>query len=361
MKFPNVKLRPNKKQLKQVDKWLKFTPIALALVGSAALIVLAWPVPVRQVTGADNLPGPLRKNFNQAVQSVHNLEKRQREIHMQVVTESNLSAQLSGIELDAASGDFTAATADIAALNKSLVDWNYELSGRRFAGSDGTGSATGAGVYLPILVYHYPPPNFEAQLTHLEQAGYATIDLDQADAGLHGGPLPAKPVVITFDDGFAVQMSAYQALLRHHMKATFYIFDGGEASNWCIGAGRRYNDPLQPAKGCGDAYLNWDQVRMIDRSGLMTIGGHTVNHRNLANLPVDQQRFEIITGKQQLEAQLGHPIRHFAYPYGAFNAESIQLVQEAGYITATTTEGGSVQVPGSDYTLRRMRDALTLK
>ena len=44
------------------------------------------------------------------------------------------------------------------------------------------------------------------------------------------------------------------------MKATFYIINGGPISNWCIGANR--HDGLQ----CGDAYLNWDQIRQLDRS-----------------------------------------------------------------------------------------------
>jgi peptidoglycan/xylan/chitin deacetylase (PgdA/CDA1 family) len=367
MKFRNIlpRLSLKKAQRKRVKRWLRFSPVALALVVSALLLVVAWPKPAVNVVTAASMPTDLRKDYGKVMQSVRALEKRQQDQHNQIVTETDLNGRLSVIQLDAASGHFQAAKSDIDALRKALDGWNFELSGNGYGevAAQQQPAATPsrpAGTYLPILLYHYPPPNFDQQLAHLQQAGYTTIDLDQALSGLRGGPLPAKPVVITFDDGFSAQMSAYNDLLRRNMKATFYIIDGGEASRWCLGAGRRYNDPLQPPSGCGDAYLTWDQVRTMDRSGLITIAGHTINHRNLASLSAADQRFEIETGKQQLEAELGHSIRHFAYPYGTYNALSIQLVREAGYVTAVTTEAGAYQLPGSDLTLRRVRDAMTL-
>jgi peptidoglycan/xylan/chitin deacetylase (PgdA/CDA1 family) len=216
------------------------------------------------------------------------------------------------------------------------------------------------GVTVPILMYHDTPANFEEQLVYLEQHGYSVIDMDTAIRGMQGKALPAKPVVLTFDDGYANQMEAFGILKRHNVRATFYIIAGGEASAWCLGASRRYGDPVQPPGGCGDAYLNWDQVRELDRSGLVTIGGHTVNHRDLAVLSEADQKFEIAVGKEMLEAELGHKIRHFAYPYGSYNAESLRIVREVGYVTAVTTESGDYQPGGAALTLHRMRDALVL-
>ncbi len=214
---------------------------------------------------------------------------------------------------------------------------------------------------VPIVMYHTTPANFDAQLIHLERRGYTTVDFGQVTAALGGGAaLPDKPVVITFDDGFEDQMRAFEMLQRHHMKATFYIINGGEASQWCIGAGRRYGDPAQPAEGCGDDYLTWDQVRQLDRSGLVTIGGHTLDHTNLPALPPDQQRLEITASKLDIEAQIGHSIHDFAYPYGSFDAVTMALVQEAGYTTAVTTTAGIYQSLSSLYTLPRIRDAMTL-
>lgn len=338
----------------RLHQWTGFGFLAAALLGSAVAILVSWPQPSISAADTAAYPPNLRQDYSSTVKALHDFEQRQRNMGIRVVSVSDLNRQLSAIQLDATAGQYHAAGQDLASLKQSLANWNLELGG-------GAGQSPHPnGLYLPILLYHYPPPNFEEQLVHLEQAGYTTIDLKQALAGLHGGPLPAKPVVITFDDGFAAQDSAVTALIRHKMKATFYIINGGEASQWCIGAGRRYGDPLQPPGGCGDAYMSWDQVRALDRTGLITIGGHTINHPNLPSLPIERQRQEIAGGKAMLETQLGHSIRDFAYPYGAYNDETIALAKEAGYLTATTVMPGEVQPPGSEYSLRRVRDAMLL-
>jgi peptidoglycan/xylan/chitin deacetylase (PgdA/CDA1 family) len=149
-------------------------------------------------------------------------------------------------------------------------------------------------------------------------------------------------------------------LERYHQKATFFIIDGGPESNWCIGAGRQYHLASQPPNGCGDAYLTWDQVRTIDQSGLVTIGAHTINHRNLPDLNESQQWYEIEQGKQILEDQLGHRVADFAYPYGGFNSTSLTLVQRAGFRSAVTTLPGMYQAQGGQYTLHRDRSAYNL-
>jgi peptidoglycan/xylan/chitin deacetylase (PgdA/CDA1 family) len=349
MKLPGLSI--DRAQLK---RWLPFGVVAVALIGSAVGVLLAWPRPSVSVAENPTYPVELRKQYAQVVQAVHSLEKRQNTLGVQIVSSADLGRQLSVIQLDANSRQFRDALGDIQSLRQIMSNVNLELNG----GNPAQGGA--GGVQLPILLYHYPPPNFEDQLVHLELAGYTVVDLDQALAGMHGGPLPAKPVVITFDDGFAAQTGAVDTLLRHHMKATFYIISSGPSSAWCIGAGRRYGDPLQPPGGCGDAYLNWDEVRALDKTGLITIGGHTINHRNLTGLTVEEQRYEINTGKINIEKELGHPIRHFAYPYGAYTAESIVLAQEAGYVTAVTVQPGLFQPAGSDFTLYRERDAMTL-
>jgi peptidoglycan/xylan/chitin deacetylase (PgdA/CDA1 family) len=106
--------------------------------------------------------------------------------------------------------------------------------------------------------------------------------------------------------------------------------------------------------------MSWDQIRELDRSGLITIGGHTVNHRNLTELSDDDQEYEIAEGKAQLERQLGHKVRHFAYPYGAHDEESAKQVRLAGYVSAVTVEAGTHHGPGTEYTLQRVRNAWAL-
>jgi peptidoglycan/xylan/chitin deacetylase (PgdA/CDA1 family) len=316
----------------------------------------SWPQP--QISLADTvvLPTDLRTSYAGVVHKVRVFEDRQVRMHSQIVAHTQLADMLSEVQLDSANADFPAAKHDVEVLSQAIDNWNLELSGGTvLAAEDEVGN-----FFLPILLYHYTPTNFDEQLTYLEQHGYTVIDMSEAVAGLHGGPLPPKPVVITFDDGFADQMNAFEILRRHNMKATFYIINGGEASRWCIGAGRRYGDPLQPPGGCGDAYLSWDQVRELDRSGLITIGGHTLDHENLAGLSEDEQRQEIFDSKAGIEQQLGHPIHDFAYPYGAYDYTSVELVREAGYDTAVSTLPGQFQALDFQYTLRRERDALAL-
>lgn len=348
----------------QLTRWVPFSAVATALFASAIAVVLLWPQPSVSLAIDSTLPPKIQAEYGHVVKLLHEFESRQNDLHAEVVSKGEIERQLSVISLDAQSGHFAAARNDIRSLKQAVTDWNLELGSRpktaaTLASAPKSAAAIG-GVHLPILLYHYPPPDFEAQLVHLEQAGYTVIGLDQALAGLRGEALPAKPVVITFDDGFSAQMSAFEALKRHNMKATFYIIYGGEASRWCLGAGRRYGDPLQPPGGCGDGYLNWDQVKMLDSSGLITIAGHTINHRNLASLSETDQRFEIIAGKEMLEGELGHSVRHFAYPYGQFNATTIKIVQEAGYLTAVTTLPGVDQPAGSAFALRRVRNAFQL-
>lgn len=210
------------------------------------------------------------------------------------------------------------------------------------------------GVNVPILMYHRTPGDFEKQISHLVSHGYTAIGFGELVAAIKNkAALPAKPVVITLDDGYADQMNEVNILRKYNMKATLYVINGSEASKWCIGANAK------GLQGC-EAYLNWDQIRELDRGGLITIGSHTNNHANLASLNADQQRAEIIGGKQQLEAQLGHTVYDFAYPYGAFNSLSVQIAQQAGFREAVSTIDGTAHNSSTLFTLRRVRDSLVL-
>ncbi len=209
-------------------------------------------------------------------------------------------------------------------------------------------------ITLPILLYHKPPADFEKQLQYLKQHGYTTVHMsDVANAFAHKSQLPKKPVVITFDDGFSEQLGAANLLKKYNMEATFYVILGGERSKWCIGIERRPGN-------CGDSYMNWNEVSGLAKNPLFEIGAHTINHLNLPSYPVDVQTAEINISKQALEQHLGIPITTFAYPYGANNATSVDIVRKAGFATAVTTQAGITQDEHAPFTLRRVRNALVL-
>ena len=317
----------------------------------------------RQMAQPDSISkASLESQYHQIHQEALELAEAQTHSNYVAVDRTHLQRQLTVIRADIDSRHQMAAIVDIKTFQEQLRTYNNLLAAhiakQKSLQTTGVEATT---INVPILLYHYTPTNFEAQLNALEAKHYKVITLDTLDAALHGrSRLPIKSVIITFDDGFSNQMTAFELLQRHHMPATYYIINAGERSQWCIGAGRRIGDPLQPPSGCGDSYLNWDQVRQLDQSGLITIASHTVDHQNLAKLPPEEQLYEISEGKRGLEAQLGHPVRHFAYPYGGFNDTTISIVKNAGFATAVSTIPGSTHTLGSEYSLHRVRDVDSL-
>jgi peptidoglycan/xylan/chitin deacetylase (PgdA/CDA1 family) len=343
-------------QLKHYN-YLILATMVVGLVASAWSIVATLP----KATGRGlytGYPLKLRQDYALLQDNVQTFEDQEARADATVVSAQSLQNKLSGIQLTAARGEYVAAEKSVKQMLVDLTQWRRQLARES---SHESATTTGALTFMPILIYHYTPPDLDQQLTYLEQHGYTVVGLDEVAAAFDGtGTLPDKPVAITFDDGFENQMQAFAILTAHHMKATFYIINGGAMSNWCIGAGRHYGDPSQPPGGCGDSYLNWDQVRLLDRSGLITIGGHTLDHPELTTLSIADQEHEIIDSKQQIEAELGHPIYDFAYPYGNYDDDTINIVRSAGYRTAVTTNPNDYQSAGSIYTLSRIRDTYQL-
>ncbi len=218
-------------------------------------------------------------------------------------------------------------------------------------------SSQAATMDIPIMLYHDMPTDFEAQLQYLQSHHYTTVTMAAVYAALtSGAALPSKPAVITFDDGLSDQMNAFALLEKYQMKATFYIITGGEASKWCIGADRRYDQGYS----CGDQYLNWDQIRQLDASGLIEIGAHTVDHLDLAKQSELVQRFQIEQSKATIESHLGHSVSSFAYPYGSYTQVTVGLVAKAGFSTAATTRASSTQSGSAILEVPRLRSTLKL-
>ncbi len=294
------------------------------------------------------------KDFNALSQKISDFENKQAKSGVRIVGDVEVQQAISDVTLNDSLGHVALARKALRKLEDSLDSWNKQLAETIRTRAVTVTADPSQNYDIPILMYHYTPGDFEYQLRHLLSRGYTAITLDQLNnAFRHRDPLPAKPVVITFDDGYENQLQAFALLEKYQMPATFYIVTSGGNSNWCVGAGRTN-------ASCGDAYLNWDQVRQLASSSLVTIGAHTVNHANLANLSPEQQRSEIFDSKTQLEQQLKRTVRHFAYPYGSFNATTIGLIGDAGFITAVSTIPGTIQGMGNIFTLHRVRSALSL-
>ncbi len=203
---------------------------------------------------------------------------------------------------------------------------------------------------LPILMYHYvrevdaasdptgynlsvAPGQFAAQLDWLAEQGYTPIRMDQAIRCLHGeAGCPARPVALTFDDGYMDAYTTALPLLRQHgFVATFYIVSG------FIGH---------------EGYMGWHELEALRDAG-MEIGAHSLTHPDLTMLEQAAAAVEIGQSRQQLADQLQVPITSFCYPAGKFTAATSMLVQEAGYTNATTTMQGADY--SNAYLLPRLR------
>lgn len=213
---------------------------------------------------------------------------------------------------------------------------------------------------ISILCYHQVapqlPPGFErysvttaqfaAQLRWLALAGYHTIGFDQMLAARAGnGSLPAKSVIITFDDGLRDCIHyAPPLLVSYKMTATFFLVAGlmGGASAWLA----QEQAPVMPI-------ASWQQARDLLAAG-MSCGAHGLTHTRLAATPALQCEEELVQSRRLLESELGSPIRHIAYPFGSYNVAVRAQVMAAGYATACTTQKGCVALTDDVFSLRRV-------
>jgi peptidoglycan/xylan/chitin deacetylase (PgdA/CDA1 family) len=203
-------------------------------------------------------------------------------------------------------------------------------------------------VTVPVLTYHrvaplsavgitdlkVEPSNFIAELSALKNNGYHTIHQWQLfDALYKGAALPAKPVIISVDDGYVDDVTRIlPALQRFHMVATFFVITG------------RMTEP---------GFLNADQIRQLDQAG-MDVGDHTAHHVDLRLLTANELATETAGSRRVLQHVLGHPVYFFAYPFGAFNDAVISGVKAAGFTMAYTTAGGTTESTSSPLTMPRI-------
>jgi peptidoglycan/xylan/chitin deacetylase (PgdA/CDA1 family) len=184
---------------------------------------------------------------------------------------------------------------------------------------------------VPILEYHvlgaapanapYPElyvtrPDFRNQMNWLDEHGFEAVTLEMVeDAWFRGGTLPAKPVVISFDDGYRPQFTFALPELRKH--------------GW---------PGLLNLKAEGsDLYTS--NVEAMIAAG-WELAAHTINHLDLTTLDAKQLKEEVDGSREILRREYGVPVANFCYPAGQFNETVIGAVEEAGYTGATT------EIPG---------------
>ncbi len=184
--------------------------------------------------------------------------------------------------------------------------------------------------------YDVPVEEFEQQLQILSAQNIAVVTLDQVLDDWEGKKhLPAKAVVLTFDDGRqCLYDQVMPALLRHQMIGEVFLVTGFLAES----AAER--------KIIGNAlgrhpYLTWPEVRAMLDSGAFVVEAHSVNHPPLRKISERRQQAEIGDSRRELQRRLGVPGKYFAYPFGSYNAATVQFTEQAGYRAAFSVAKGN--------------------
>jgi peptidoglycan/xylan/chitin deacetylase (PgdA/CDA1 family) len=208
-------------------------------------------------------------------------------------------------------------------------------------------------IRVPSLMFHYvswlpatdpnmdlrkdltvSPSDFEAMLKYLKDNGYTTVttkdlwwSLDQTAA------LPAKPVMLTFDDGYADAFSVVLPYLKAYgMTGTFFI---------------TVNLVDKPG------YISRDQVRALADAG-MDVESHAMDHIPMLGT-LAGQTYQMCRARAFLSDWTGTDVRHFAYPSGDYNDTSLVALQQCGYLSGYKKSGGAVQSSNQMYLLQRAR------
>ncbi len=191
---------------------------------------------------------------------------------------------------------------------------------------------------------------FAVQMDLLARFGYVVLSLGEALECLRGvRPIPPKAVVLTFDDAYDNFADyALPVLERHGFTATVYAISGwlGCRAEW-FG-----KDPGRAIP----TLMSGERLRTLRAAGI-SIGSHTVNHLKLGEVDLATKRREIRDSKSALEDVLGEPVVDFCYPFGSFDLETIRVVEEAGYRSATTCLRGAAM--HADHPLVLPRKAIS--
>lgn len=194
--------------------------------------------------------------------------------------------------------------------------------------------------YLPS--YFCDDTAFEEQMNYLAQEGYTTISLDEFVAFQDGKkPLPPKPLILTFDDGFASNyLYAFPILKKYGMKATIFVTLDPDCENF-----KKYSKVDRP--------LTHEEIREMSRHGI-SIESHGMTHRYLSALPPEIIRWELEESKRQLEQILEKPAQYIAIPSGAYSRTVKHLVMESGYKAAFCMLKGTNSQSSDRFALRRL-------
>lgn len=188
---------------------------------------------------------------------------------------------------------------------------------------------------------------FAGQMKMLRRTGYTPISfkmLAMVRAGTTA--LPPKPVLLTFDDGYANLTTNVHPLLTS-LGFPYTVFLVSER----VG---KTNDWVTPDGYKATSLLTWNEIAAMQQSPLVSFEGHTATHPKLSSLSPTELRLELGTSKDALEQKLQAPISVLCYPYGDVSDAVVDLAGELGYAQAVTTKFGRARPTDSPLRLPRI-------
>ena len=196
-----------------------------------------------------------------------------------------------------------------------------------------TKKSKNANVKIPILLYHdfvttvpdsdpdnfnyiNTPQSYEENIKALLEDGYTFISFQELNDANNGKiSLPEKPILVTFDDGYASNYEyIFSILKKYNVKVSIFVVTDK--------IGKEVD---------GKKYLSWEQCREMQDSGLVEIFNHSKRHVFYDKLPVRQIRDDVIESYKIIEEKLGSKnLKVFAYPYGAYTKETVWTLKLNG-------------------------------
>lgn len=226
---------------------------------------------------------------------------------------------------------------------ESNNDSNVESSKNRFEGIE----TTSEDMNIPVLCYHDVTPNnpdnndllinpekFKEQLQYLKDNKYTPITLDEFyDYLRNNKPIPKKPVVITFDDGYTGNYKyAYPLLKEFKFPATIFVI-----SNY-VGA---------------PDFMTADQLKEMSNNGI-EIESHTFKHDDLSILDEANQIETLKNSKVNLEKIIGKPVDFISYPFGRYNSSTRVATEKAGYKLGFNLNGNFADRKDNNFNMDRI-------
>ena len=188
-------------------------------------------------------------------------------------------------------------------------------------------------------------PDFLKQtIETYRQQGHRFVSIDEACDIIAKGRTGQPFVCLTFDDGYQDNYDiAYPILKQKQVPFAIYVTTGfidNSLPMWWY-TGERLG-------------ITTESLKALDADPLCTIGAHTVSHPKLDILSLNDQQKEITQSRQELETLLGHPVNHFSYPHGAYNADTISIIKQISFRSVLHAWGGTIRCGASPLMLPRI-------